>query len=208
MHFKSLLHVRDHAKVVGTARQLLQDIALHVNMHTGEAFELSVDRLAHRLDVTPQWVRRLKARLVEAGELIVQQSRGRRPNIYRIPTERCHACQATNPKQEFRVAQDPDEGNPKLPRPQPETVTPSTRNYGHLHTRQKVLRYQGVEPETGVLKESGKREKKEPPIFSLMLDKPERQSRWWCDAHGFCHSERLPDHRPGCVQEREVDDSP
>ena len=56
MHVNSLLHVRDHAKVRGTADHLLAYIALHVNRHTGEAFELSVDRLAHRLDVTPQWV--------------------------------------------------------------------------------------------------------------------------------------------------------
>ena len=124
MHFKSLLHVRDHTKVVGTARQLLQDIALHVNMHTGEAFELSVERLAHRLDVSPQWVRRLRARLVASGELVVQQSRGRRPNVYRIPYERCSACQAANPKVEFPVEEVEnvaEDLNPKLYPPQPET---------------------------------------------------------------------------------------
>jgi hypothetical protein len=37
---------------------------------------------------------------------------------------------------------------------------------------------------------------------SLAPDKPERQNRWWCDAHGFCHGERLPDHRPDCARER------
>ena len=31
MDFKSLLHVRDHAKVQGTAHHLLEYIALHVN---------------------------------------------------------------------------------------------------------------------------------------------------------------------------------
>jgi hypothetical protein len=91
-------------------------IALHVNRHTGEAFELSVDRLAHRLDVTPQWVRQLRARLVAAGELDIRQSRGRRPNVYRIPYERCPACQSGNPKLEWPV-----EGNPQRPPAQPET---------------------------------------------------------------------------------------
>jgi predicted ArsR family transcriptional regulator len=43
--------------------------------------------LAHRLEVTPQWVRQLRTRLVAAGELMVQQSRGRHPNVYRIPYE-------------------------------------------------------------------------------------------------------------------------
>ena len=115
MHFKSLLHVRDHSKAKGRAHHLLSYIAQHVNMHTGEAFNLSVERLADRLDVTPQWVRQLRTRLVETGELIVKQSRGRHPNVYIIPYERCPACQG---------------GNPKVPPPQPETVTAPTRNWG------------------------------------------------------------------------------
>jgi hypothetical protein len=123
MHFNSLLHVRDHAKVRGTAHHLLEYIALHINMHTGEAFELSVDRLAHRLEVTPQWVRQLRTRLVAAGELMVQQSRGRHPNVYRIPYERCSACQGGNQKLELPV-----ESTPKLPSAQPETAMPLTRN--------------------------------------------------------------------------------
>src|SRR4051812_42651303 len=104
MHFKSLLHVRDHAKVQGTAHHLLEYIALHVNMHTGGGFELTVERLAHRLDVTPQsqWVRQLRTRLVESGELEVRQSRGRHPNVYHIPYERYHRCQEGNPKLEYR----------------------------------------------------------------------------------------------------------
>jgi hypothetical protein len=97
MHFKSLLHVRDHAKVRGRAHHLLSSIAQHVNMHTGEAFDLSVERLADRLDVTPQWVRQLRTRLVETGELMVKQSRGRHPNVYIIPYERCPACQGGQP---------------------------------------------------------------------------------------------------------------
>ena len=123
MHVNSLLHVRDHAKVRGTAHHLLEYIALHVNRHTGEAFELSVDRLAHRLDVTPQWVRQLRTRLVAAGELEIQQSRGRRPNVYRIPYERCPACRAANPKLEWPV-----EPNPQRPSTQPETAMSPTRN--------------------------------------------------------------------------------
>jgi len=33
------------------------------------------------------------------------------------------------------------------------------------------------------------------------MDKPEMQSPFWCDAHGFAHGERQPDHRPDCVLE-------
>jgi helix-turn-helix protein len=42
------------------------------------------------------------------------------------------------------------------------------------------------------------------PVFSLSPDKPEQHGPFWCDAHGFCHSERLPDRRPDCAQEREL----
>ena len=124
MHFKSLLHVRDHSKVVGTAHHLLEYIALHVNMHTGEAFDLTVERLAHRLAhlaVTPQWVGQLRARLVQAGELIVKQSRGRHANVYMIPYERCPACQGINPKVEFEV-----DVNPQVPSSQPQSHPHST----------------------------------------------------------------------------------
>jgi hypothetical protein len=34
------------------------------------------------------------------------------------------------------------------------------------------------------------------------LEKPERMNPYWCEAHGFCHSERLSDHRPDCARER------
>jgi hypothetical protein len=45
------------------------------------------------------------------------------------------------------------------------------------------------------------REKKEAPVF-LSPEKAERQSPFWCEAHGFIHSERLDDHRPDCWLER------
>jgi hypothetical protein len=38
--------------------------------------------------------------------------------------------------------------------------------------------------------------------MALASDKPEEYSCWWCDAHGFAHSERLPDHRPDCWLEQ------
>jgi hypothetical protein len=127
MHDQSIRHVRDHAKAQGTEHHMLEFISVHVNEYTGEAFELTVDRVAHRLNITSQWVRQLRARLVQSGELIVRQSPGRRPNVYMIPYADCPACQAANPKLQLPV--DP---NPKLlatpPDLQPETRSPSTRN--------------------------------------------------------------------------------
>jgi hypothetical protein len=231
MHFKSILHVRDHSKATGTAHHLLSTIAHHVNMHTGEAFGPSVDRLADRLDVTPQWVRQLRARLVAEGELILKLSRGRHPNVYIIPYERCLACQGINPKVELPDEILPDETNPqvadlhpepepetpaaqprhgecpnpKLPVPQPETFVPATRNSGVPNPK---LR----EPFASILAriESGKdfkevKEKKEMGTRKFSeheLYRAERLSPFWCEVHGFCHSQRLSDHRPDCARER------
>jgi hypothetical protein len=199
MHFKSLLHVRDHAKVQGTAGHLLEFIALHVNYHTGEAFELTVDRLAHRLEVTPQWVGQLRRRLVEAGELIVKQSRGRHPNVYIIPYERCPACQGANPKLEYG-----DESNPKLPASQPQTgglPTPNSPPANPKLAEGSTPRPAWIEPR----KDSKElKERKEGPTPNLPrggMDKPETRNPFWCPAHGYCHGERQPDHRPGCVLE-------
>jgi hypothetical protein len=52
--------------------------------------------------------------------------------------------------------------------------------------------------------ETKEREKKEAPLAPVFLspDKPEKQSPFWCEAHGFCHGERLPDHRPDCAREQ------
>ena len=209
MHFKSLLHVRDHSKAKGRAHHLLEYIAQHVNMHTGEAFDLSVERLADRLDVTPQWVRQLRTRLVETGELIVRQSRGRHPNVYVIPYERCPACQGGNPKVELPVEINPDDSNLQVettqPASQPETLATPTRNSGHPNPKlgeafETLLARIESRKEYKEVKE--KKEGATRKSIETWLDKPERLSPFWCAAHGFCHGERLPDHRPDCAHER------
>jgi hypothetical protein len=257
MHFKSNLHVRDHSKATGTAHHLLQTIAQHVNMHTGEAFGPSVDRLAARLDVTPQWVRQLRARLVAEGELILKPSRGRHPNVYIIPYERCPACQGVNPKVELPDDPLPDDPNPQVedchPASEPETLKAPTRNSSPSNPQVADL-HPEPEPETPAAQprhgecpnpklpvcqpetlgaptrnsggpnpklrepfasilariESGKdfkevKEKKEMGTRKFNeheLYRAERLSPFWCEAHGFCHSERLEDHRPDCARER------
>jgi hypothetical protein len=209
MHFKSLLHVRDHAKVRGRAHHLLSYIAQHVNMHTGEAFNLSVERLADRLDVTPQWVRQLRTRLVETGELIVKQSRGRHPNVYVIPYECCPACQGGNPKVELPVDNIPDEINPQVDVPQPETQPESpatpTRNCDGPNPKlgeafETLLARIERQKEYKEVKE--KKEGTTRKSIETWLDKPERHNPFWCEAHGFCHGERLSDQLPECWLER------
>jgi hypothetical protein len=114
MHTKSLLHVRDHSKATGPAHHMIEYIAQHVNAYTGEAFELTVDRIAHRLQVSSQWVGQLRRQLIETGELLVKQSRGRRPNVYIIPYERCPACQHANPQVAAEGDDLNDDLNPKV----------------------------------------------------------------------------------------------
>ena len=145
MHFASLLHARDHAKVCGRAYNVLEHIALHINRTTGDAFELSVDRIADRFELTPQWVRQLLHELILAGELIVVRSAGRHPNRYRLPLETCHRCNPKlelpvaedgtddlNPHVEFRVDDDRDP-NPPVEPVEPETPQAPTPNWGFLH---------------------------------------------------------------------------
>jgi hypothetical protein len=121
MHINSLLHVRDHSKATGPAHHMLEYIAQHVNAYTGEAFELTVDRIAHRLQVSSQWVGQLRRQLIESGELLVKQSRGRHPNVYVIPYERCPACQQANPQLHLGVEIDREDCNPKVTPKQPQS---------------------------------------------------------------------------------------
>jgi hypothetical protein len=189
VHFKSLLHVRDHAKVQGTAHHLLEHIAIHTNMHTGEAFELTVDRLAHRLEVTPQWVGQLRRRLVESGELIVKQSRGRRPNVYIIPYERCPACQKVNPKLEFQVNEIPEDRNPKVTPGQPQSEMPPTPNSPHANpkvgeTSTPPLAWIEQPKEVKDLKDLQERSTRIDDDDGA-LPKAEQASPFWCQACGF-----------------------
>ena len=50
--------------------------------------------------------------------------------------------------------------------------------------------------------ETKEREKKAAPVF-LSPEKAERQSPFWCEAHGFCHGERLSDQLSDCWRETE-----
>jgi hypothetical protein len=47
------------------------------------------------------------------------------------------------------------------------------------------------------------REEKGVPLapVSPSPEKAERYSQFWCEAHSFCHSEQLSDHRPDCARE-------
>jgi hypothetical protein len=146
MHFKSLLHVRDHSKATGPAHHMLEYIAQHINAYTGEAFELTVDRIAYRLQVSSQWVGQLRRQLVESGELIIRQSRGRRPNVYVIPTERCPACNPhaacegddLNPKVELGVDDPSPQVTPKQPQSNPKVEDGASPQFARIAPQKDV----------------------------------------------------------------------
>jgi hypothetical protein len=197
MHFESLRHVRDHVKVQGRAYDLLTHIALHTNMHTGEAFALSVERLAHRHQITPEWTRKLLNGVIATGELVVERSRGRYPNRYRFPLERCHACQGDdfNPEVELGDAITPD----PQPQTQPQTGARPTPNSAAPEPGGKVLYFPGVQPQTAPQKEILKKEKKETERVSRIAHQdasmpprcagyPSRQEqKRYCDYHRQTH---------------------
>jgi hypothetical protein len=179
MSMSTVAQVRSSSKSTHSARTLLLVIASHVNPDTGWAWP-SLDTLAHETGLQRRRTIDLIHILECLGELEVRRGHGRgHVNFYRV-----HAA--------------PEEKVQSTPT---EKVQSSARK-GAMLSQEKV---QSVAP-----KSKEEREKKGAPAapVSLSLNKPERQSRWWCEAHGFCHSECLPDHRPDCVQEREVNDYP
>ena len=174
MSMSTVAQVRSSSKSHGSARTLLLVIASHVNPDTGWAWP-SLETLARETAVTMQHVIRLIRSLEALGELDVRRGHGRgHTNFYRI--------------REMPV--------------EPRTSTPrKTNNSGerksNISARENLT--------SRFIKSKGEREKKgaPPAPFSLSLDKPEMQNPFWCDAHGFAHSERLPDHQPDCTCEED-----
>jgi hypothetical protein len=172
MSISTIAQVRSSSKSHGSARTLLLVIASHVNADTGWAWP-SLATLARETAVTVQHVIRLIRGLEALGELEVRRGHGRwHVNFYRI--------------REIPV--------------EPGTSRPRKSN---ISEGRKSNISAGENLTSRFVKSKGEREKKgaPPAPFSLSPDKPERHNPFWCDAHGFCHGERLPDHRPDCVQE-------
>ena len=180
MSISTVAQVRTSSKSHGSARTLLLVIASHVNPDTGWAWP-SLDTLAHETGVKRRRTIDLIHLLERLGELEVRRGQGRgHVNFYRV-----HVT--------------PEEKVPCSPRkgaiPLTEKVQLSARKGAILRQEKVPL----VAP-----KSIQEREKKVAPAAPVALapDKPEQRNPFWCDAHGFCHGERLPDHRPDCARER------
>ena len=173
MSISTVAQVRSASKSTRSARTLLLIIASHVNPDTGWAWP-SLDTLAQETALTRRHVIRLITQLEALGELEVRRGHGRgHVNFYRVLVT-------------------PAETAPAAPG---EKVTSATRK-GDISSREKVT---SMSPKS-------KRERKEKGApaapFSLLPEKPEQHNPFWCDVHGFCHGERLPDRHPDCARER------
>jgi hypothetical protein len=132
-----------------------------------------------------------------------------RPPEPRAPPERLPhplralpACQGVNPKLELG-----NEVNPKLPMSQPQSPAPATPNSPQPNPKLAegpTARLARIEPRKEFKELKEKKEGATPNFASEGMDKPETRSPFWCPAHGYCHGERQPDHRPDCCLEAGV----
>jgi hypothetical protein len=171
-----------------SARHIYQLIAGHQNLETGWAY-LSYACLAKESGLTPRRVMQLVAFLEANHALEVRRGHGRgHVNFYRILREEDGLPVPRRSSKKVKSATPSPEEKVKFPTPpEPEKVKSETPIQLELqeNTADKVV-------------DTKEREKKEVPVF-LPPEKAERQSPFWCEAHAFCHSERLPDQLPGCV---------
>jgi hypothetical protein len=171
----------------------LQLIAGHQNLQTGWAY-LSYRCLSDESSLTRRRVIQLVAFLEANHALEVHRGHGRgHVNFYRILREEDRLPVPHRSNKKVKSETPLHEETVKFPTPpEPEKVKSETGK--GLELLRKV-------PDKVV--ETKEREKKGAPLapFSLSPERAERQSPFWCEAHRFCHSERLPDHRPDCARE-------
>jgi hypothetical protein len=74
-----------------------------------------------------------------------------------------------------------------FPTEQPKKVKPETPNSTEL-----------LENAPDKVVHTKEREDKAYRLASQVPEQAERHNPYWCDAHGFCYSQRLEDHKPDC----------
>jgi hypothetical protein len=176
-----------------SARHIYQLIAGHQNMQTGWAY-LSYVCLSKESGLTPRRVMQLVAFLEANHALEVRRGHGRgNVNFYRILREEDRLPVPYRSSKKVKSATPFPLEKVKFPTPpEPEKVKCASGNT--MESLQKM-------PDKVVnTKEREKKEVPAAPVF-LSLEKEERFSPYWCEAHGFCHSERLSDHLPDCARE-------
>jgi hypothetical protein len=176
-----------------SARHLLQLIAGHQSLQTGWAY-LSYHCLSEESGLTRRRVIQLVALLEASHVLDVRRGHGRgHVNFYRVLREEDGLPVPHRATKKVKFSTVPGAEKVKFPTPpEPEKVKSETGN-----TLQSL---QNIPDKVVKTKEREKQGAAE--AVSLSPEKAERQSPFWCDAHGFCHGERLPDSLPDCACER------
>ncbi len=172
-----------------SARHIIQLIAGHQSLQTGWAY-LSYVCLSEESSLTRRRVIQLVALLEASGVLEVRRGHGRgNVNFYRILREEDGLpVPHRTAKKKVKSATPAPEKKVKFPTPpEPQKVKsqPPKSSESLYISESKVV-------------ENKEREEKgsAPALFSP--EKAERLSPFWCEAHGFCHGERLSDHLPEC----------
>jgi hypothetical protein len=194
MSMSNLAYVRSAYKSFSrSARHLLLLIASHQSYDTGWAF-LSYRCLSEESGLTPRRVMQLVSFLEENHALEVRRGHGRgHVNFYRVLSEEDGS--PVPHRGGKKVKSGTAKGSEKVkfsPSPDAEKVKPETG---------KGLESKENPPAKEI--HNKEREKKGAPQapFSLSCNKPEMHNPFWCEAHGFCHGERLSDDCPGCIWE-------
>jgi hypothetical protein len=171
-----------------SARHIYQLIAGHQNPETGWAY-LSYACLAKESGLTRRRVMQIVSFLEANHALEVRRGHGRgHVNFYRILREEDGLPVPHRSNKKVKFPTPPPEEKVKFPTPPPEEkVKSETRNH---------LEILIIEPHKVV--NTKEREKKEDALSDRSPEKAERRSPYWCETHGFIHSERMPDHRPDC----------
>jgi hypothetical protein len=221
MSMTMVAHVRDKSQTRGSARTLLLDLAIYANDCCGVAWPADTT-LFHDVNISHQRIHELKNALERTDELVIVERPGT-TNLYFVawqerpmggtPLGTRDGHDPSCPLRHARLAQ-------RCMHQGPDGVFASQEGEGSENSDPSAKTGESEIPDTpgSEISERGgqnsltrKQEKtimKTPrrlrrPI-ALARDKPEMQNPFWCDAHGFCHGERLPDHRPDCAREREV----
>lgn len=170
-----------------SARHLLQLIAGHQNLDTGWAY-LSYDCLSIESSLTRRRVMQLIAFLEEHSALEVRRGIGRgHVNFYRVLREEDGAPVPSRPVRKTETSEGQKVKFPTHPAPEKVKFQPSNDLESLTKPFPKVLKIKEKE-----------RNGAPAALFSLSPEKPENLNPFWCNAHGFSHSERLPDQRPDC----------
>jgi hypothetical protein len=185
-----------------SARHLYQLIASHQNLHTGWAY-VGYDCLSEESSLTPRRVMQLVAFLEINHAIEVRRGHGRgHVNFYRVLREEDGSPVPQRSPQKVTSAH--EEKVKFLTPPTTEKVKFLTRSASEKVKSETRNIMQSLRNEPCKEIETKKKEQKEAPLvpMSLTRDKPEMHNPFWCDAHGFAHSERLPNRRPDCRLER------